>query len=150
MSRQFFIFIIILAVLAGSLVTAGATLRDRDETLRGYVDATQDSNLPYRIPRLGVNAELTQYSPDQLPRQLDMMRAAHITWVRQFFRWDQIEPQRGIYQWDQSDEIVKPFTTDSDLKLVAVLIDSPSWARDPKASVTAPPTDPASFATFAH
>ncbi len=152
MSRQFFIFVITLAVLAGSLVTAGMTLRDRDENLRGYVDATQDANLPYRIPRLGVNAELTQYSPEQLAHQLDLMRQAHITWVRQFFRWDQIEPQQGIHQWDQSDAIIKPFTDNPDLKLIAVLIDSPSWARDPKIAkaITAPPTDPATFASFAH
>ncbi len=150
MSRQFFIFVITLAVLAGSLVTAGATLRDRNETLRGYVDATQDSNLPYRIPRLGVNAELTQYSPNQLTHQLDLMRQANITWVRQFFRWDQIEPQQGVYQWDQIDQIVKPFTGTPDLKLVAVLIDSPAWARNSNPSATAPPTDPAAFASFAH
>ena len=151
MSRQFLIFVITLAVLAGSLVTAGATLRDRNETLRGYVDATQDSNLPYRIPRLGVNAELTQYSPHQLTYQLNLMRQAHITWVRQFFRWDQIEPQQGVFQWDQSDQIIKPFAVDPDLKLVAVLINSPSWAHDSSIStaVTAPPTDPAAFASFA-
>ncbi len=150
MSRQFFIFIITLALLAGSLVAAGATLRDRDETLRGYVDSTQDPDLPYRIPRLGVNAELTQYSPEQLTHQLDLMRSAHITWVRQFFRWDEIEPQQGKYQWEQSDAIIQPFAGDPDLRLVAVLIDSPAWARDPESPITTPPIDPAHFATFSH
>ncbi len=150
MKRQFLIFLITLAVLAGSLVTAGATLRDRNENLRGYVDATQDANLPFRVPLLGVNADLTQYTPDQLPHQLDLMKQAHITWVRQFFRWDEIEPQTGVYQWDQWDAIVKVFSGDPDLKLVAVLFDSPNWARQPNTQNTAPPTNPATFATFAH
>ena len=150
MSRQFFIFLVTLAVLAGSLVTVGATLSDRNETLRGYVDATQDSNLPYRIPRLGVNAEMTEYSPEQLPHQLDLMRSAHITWVRQFFRWDQIEPQQGEYHWDQSDQIIQPFRADPDLKLVAVLTNSPAWARNQETFVTAPPINPADFANFSH
>lgn len=150
MSRQFFIFLVTLVVLAGSLVTAGASLRDRDENLRGYVDATRDSDLPYRIPRLGVNVELTQYLPEALPHQLDLMRAAHVTWVRQFFRWDEIEPEQGSYQWDKWDAIVQPFASDADLRLVAVLTNSPGWARNPSATaVTAPPTDPAAIADFA-
>ncbi len=96
MRRQLLVVVIALVVLAGSLASAGATLRDRDENLRGYVDPTRDADLPYWIPRLGVNADLTQYDPAQLAVQLDEMRAAHITWVRQFFRWDEIEPQPGV------------------------------------------------------
>ncbi|MEP7293429.1 MAG: beta-galactosidase, partial [Chloroflexota bacterium] len=145
MIRQFLILVITLVVLAGSLVTTGATLRNRDDDLRGYVDPTQDAHLPYRIPHLGVNAELTQYSPDQLTRQLDLMRQAHITWVRQSFRWSEIEPQPGVFQWDRFDAIVQPFADDPDLKLVAVLLDAPAWASEtdhPSAS----PADPARFA----
>ena len=129
MRRQLFILLIALMVLAGSVVTAGATLRQRDDDLRGYVDPAQTADLPYRQPLLGVNAELTQYDASALAQQLDLMRQAHITWVRQFFRWDEIEPQPGVYQWDQWDAIVQPFAADADLKLVAVLMNSPAWAR---------------------
>ena len=151
MNRHYIILIVTLAVLCGSLVTAGATLRERDEQLRGYVDATQNSDLPYWMPRLGVNAELTQYTPDELDQQLDLMRAAHITWVRQFARWDDIEPSRGEFDWAQWDTIVAAFTDDSDLQLVAVLMNSPTWAREsqPEETNTTPPDDPASFADFA-
>jgi len=148
MRRQFFIFAIALAVLTGSLVTAGATLRDRDETLRGYVDPTQDANLPFWTPRLGVNAELTQYDPAELAHQLDLMRQAHVTWVRQFFRWDEIEPAQGIYEWSHYDSIVQPFATIPQLRLVAVLVNTPEWARD-EGTATAPPRDPAAFGEFA-
>src|SRR5262249_10498009 len=123
MTRQVFILIITLALLAGSPVTAGATLRDRDDHLRGYVDATRDSNLPYRIPHLGINADLIQYSPDELAHQLDLMRAAHITWVRQPFRWHDIEVRSGLRDWAAADIIVQAFTDDPDLKLIAVLTD---------------------------
>ncbi len=148
MRRQFFILLITLTVLAGSLVTAGATLHERDETLHGYVDPVQMPDLPYRQPLLGINAELMLYNAGELARQLDLMKQAHITWVRQFFHWNEIEPQAGVYQWDQSDAIVQPFSTDPDLKLVAVLVNSPQWARDGD-SETAPPRDPAAFADFA-
>ena len=150
MSRQFFIFVITLVLLAGSLVTAGATLRDRDEAMRGYVDATRDANLPFRVPRLGVNAELTQYLDSQLPDQLDLMRAAHVTWVRQSFRWDEIEPEPGVFAWERWDALVAPFASDTDLKLVAVLVNTPTWARDSAASsASGPPSDPADFVAFA-
>lgn len=148
MKRQFLIFAVALAVLAGSLVTAAATLRERDELLRGYVDPAQDANLPYRIPRLGVNTELTQYEPEQLAPQLEQMRGAHITWVRQFFRWDEIEPQPGEFAWDRWDAIIQPFADDPQLELVAVLINTPDWARDGD-QPSAPPGDPAAFASFA-
>lgn len=147
MIRQVFIIVIVLAVLAGSLVTAGATLRARDETLRGYVDPTQDANLPYRIPRLGVNAELTQYTADELAHQLDLMRQAHVTWVRQAFRWSEIEPQPGVFHWGKVDAIVQHFAAAGDLKLVAVLVDSPAWART-SVNPSSPPTNPSDYANF--
>ncbi len=148
MRRQLFILLIALMVLAGSVVTVGATIHQRDADLRGYVDPVQTADLPYRQPLLGVNAELTQYSASALTQQLDLMRQAHITWVRQFFRWDEIEPQPGVYQWDQWDAIVQPFTANTDLKLVAVLMNAPAWTHEVD-NPTAPPTDPADFAAFA-
>ncbi len=148
MRRQFLIFLITLAVLSGSLVTAGATLRDRDDSLRGYVDPTQTSDLPYRLPRLGVNADLTLYPPDQLGHQLDLMQQAHMTWVRQLFYWDQIEPQSGVYQWHKWDAVVQAFAHYPNLKLVAVLMNSPQWAHEGD-DPTAPPTTPSDFAAFA-
>ncbi|NDJ61620.1 MAG: hypothetical protein GYB67_10880, partial [Chloroflexi bacterium] len=151
MTRQALIFLIALAVCVGGVVAGAATLRERDEHLRGYVDATQDSNLPYRVPRLGVNADLTQYATDALPAQLELMRAAHVHWVRQFFRWDQIEPQPGQFDWTGWDAIVEAFADAPDLRLVAVLMYTPTWARDDSGgeiSATGPPSDPADFAAF--
>jgi O-antigen ligase len=151
MRRQHVIFAITLAVLFGSIVTAAATARQRDEQLRGYVDAAQSSDLPYWMPHLGVNAELTQYDESELDQQLALMQAANVTWVRQFFRWDEIEPTRGQYDWSITDQIVNAFADRSELRLVAVLANSPDWAHPSTAAATpsAPPDDPAAFATFA-
>lgn len=122
--------------------------------LRGYVDATRSQELPYRVPRLGVNAELTQYTPDALNTQLDRMQQANITWVRQFFSWDAYEPARGEINADvqrQWDAIADAFRQRDDLELVAVLMHTPAWARPENAAddSTAAPASPDDFAAFA-
>lgn len=156
LGRQPILFVAALIALLGSVIALFATLQERDFELRGYVDATQTSvqtnrALPFRVPRLGVNAELTQYDVESLAQNLQMMRDSHVVWVRQSFRWDEIEPIQGEYHWEHWDAIVEPFENDPQLRLVAVLVNSPAWARPSSDTevVTTPPDDPTAFAAFA-
>ncbi len=138
------------AALCGSLVGLFATASQKAFALRGYTDPLTNAYLPYRIPRLGVNAELTQYQGEDLDTQLEAMRAAHVTWVRQFFPWDLIEPQPGVYAWDAWDRIVGAVSRYPDLRLVAVLVNTPAWARPPnRPEITTPPANAEAFARFA-
>src|SRR5690606_23629474 len=93
-----------------------------------------------------VNAELTQYSPEELTHQLDLMRQAQITWVRQQFPWEEMEPQPGAFAWEAYDAIVQPFADDPQLRLVAVLVDAPPWAAN---ASDLSPADADAFSTFA-
>lgn len=150
LQRQPVLFAAALIALIGSIVALMATHHERDFNLRGVVDATQPGEFPFRVPRLGVNAELTQYDDEALKQHLQSMREANIVWVRQSFRWDEIEPESGEYVWDKWDELVEPFQNDAQLRLVAVLVNTPAWARpssEPDA-ITSPPEDPADFARF--
>ena len=159
MKRDVIIALVALMALCGSIVAAGGTLSERDGRLRGYVDATQTADLPFRGPLLGVNAELTRYDDEELAAQLDWMETAHMHWVRQFARWDEIEPQEGVYDWSAWDRITEAFAG-RDLELVAVLVNSPAWARTTSGEASlaptndvlersAPPDDPAAFGRFA-
>jgi O-antigen ligase len=147
MTRRFILFAASLIALLGSLTALAATIADRDFQLRGYEDATRTAALPFRVPLLGVNAELTQYNEAELVQQLEWMQQANVTWVRQFFRWDEIEPQRGTYRWQEWDRIVTAVKRYPDLHLVAVLNNTPDWARS-DGTASAPPDDPADFARF--
>ena len=149
--RRIIIFLVSLFALSGSVVAALATQSYRDWYLRGYVDPTHDQNLPYRVPRLGVNTSLEQYSPDELQTQLDLMESANIVWVRQIISWESIEREPGEYDWSTWDAIVEAVDERKQLKLIAVLYDAPEWARTKIASAepTAPPQSPDEFATFA-
>jgi O-antigen ligase len=151
MTRNKIIFIVNCILLFGALTTVAALNRDRDFELRGYVDATRDADLPWRIPRLGVNAELTQYNNSELSLQLNWMQRAHITWVRQFIRWNEIEATEGEYNWENIDPIIEAFRIQPHLSLVPVLVNAPGWAKHPLAqdTPTAPPQHSTDFAQFA-
>lgn len=151
MIRRLLLFACALIALSGSLTAAFATIHQRDEQLRGYVDATKMLDLPYRVPRLGVNASLEQYTNEELARHLGRMQNAGVVWVRQFAYWDQIEPTADEYQWQTWDRIVTALRRYPRLRLVAVLMNSPAWARPDSSAdnFTAPPDDPAAFADFA-
>lgn len=151
MKRQILLFIASLMALTGSAVALLASASQLEYALRGYVDATQDANLPYRIPRLGVNVALEQYDPTELRDQLDLMDQAHNVWLRQKISWAAVETEAGVFNWSSWDRI---FTTLEDyprLRIVAVLVNSPDWARPPQggASPTTPPDNPGDFARFA-
>jgi O-antigen ligase len=151
MYRRVALFTIMALMALSSIVTVAATIAEQDYMLRGYVDASQDSALPFRIPRLGVNAELTQYTDEELQFHLHHMASAHMTWVRQIVRWDQVESAPGEYQWAVWDKIVSAIGEYSQLQLVAVFMNTPLWARRPlseTANPTAPPYAPADFANF--
>lgn len=151
MPRIWILFIAALIALPGSLAAVFATIAERDFVLRGYVDATTTTNLPYRLPRFGVNAELFQYSDDELRQQFDWMHQAHVTWIRQFVRWNELEPERGTYQWDAWDNLVRLLADYPEFRLVAVIMNTPAWARPAPLTdrLTAPPADPATLANFA-
>jgi O-antigen ligase len=151
MKRQHLILILSCFALLGSLAASLGTLRDRDYQLRGYVDPTRDFNLSYRVPRLGVNVELDQYSQSELEDQLERIEVARITWLRQAFRWNELEPEQSQFRWEQWDSTLDAIRQHPTLRVVAVLVNSPIWARTELAedNPTAPPNNPADFATFA-
>lgn len=148
MKRNNLIFCIAVLLLVGSLVTTLDTVQQRDFNLRGYVDATSDTNLPFRVPRLGINAELTQYTPASIDRNLDLMEQAHIVWVRQKIRWSDVEPVRGQFTWAKIDDIFAAFKRHPKLIPLVVLISEPAWAHIEHPTPTAAPVNADNFAHF--
>lgn len=152
MIRKYITLLCAIIAFLGSVVATFATQAERDFMLRGVADATQNYNLPYRMPLLGVNAELTQYTSDELRYHLNLMRDANIHWVRQLVRWDDIEPNQGEYLWDTWDKIINTFQDYPELELVVVFVDVPQWATqhpyDPTSQRTSPPDNPQTFADF--
>lgn len=147
---HFLLFVSIVALL-GAVVAALATTQQRDFNLRGYVDATKTQDLPYRVPRLGVNVDLTQYDSESLTAQLEQMQSADIHWVRQLIHWQSVEPQQGHYTWDVWDDIFSSLSRFPSLEPVVVFVGSPQWATSQEVkqnNTFYPPDTPETFAQF--
>src|SRR5574341_361317 len=137
----------LLLALGALLMLSGsaALVSQRQMRLRGALDGLPDPALDARPPILGVNAELTQYNREELTENLDLIAQTGFVWVRQVFAWDEIEPQRGTYDWAAYDPIVEEAAA-RDLRIIAVLWRSPEWAAK---SPTAPPNEADDFGAFA-
>ncbi len=140
-----------LALLVGGAATATGTIYQRNRALRGWVDPTRDPDLPKRVPLAGVNVELRQYDPAALDRELDRIAAAGFTWVRQTFSWVDIEPSEGAFDFARYDPLVEAVNAHPPLQLVAVLDETPAWARRPEVlhPTSGPPASMAAFGKFA-
>ncbi len=151
--RQLLTLLISLMLFGGSLAATLGTLQLRDDELRGYVDPTLDHNLPFMTTRAGINAELLQYPHDEIPLHLALMRESNFRWIRQFARWDEIEPQPGAYDFSGWDALTGHLPAFPELELVVVLMNSPAWAREDRGdqhlTETAPPANLNAFAEFA-
>ncbi|WP_169238770.1 O-antigen ligase family protein [Candidatus Roseilinea sp. NK_OTU-006] len=103
--------------------------------------------------RLGANAALEQYEEETLDALLDDLARRGVRWVRQEFRWSEIEPKRGQFDWSASDRIFSAAARHG-INILPVLWTTPPWARAPSASAqfppieTAPPADLNDFAQF--
>ncbi len=151
MTRLHLIFLVSLIAFLGSLTATFASANDRDFRLRGYVDATQQHELPFRIPRVGVNADLTQYTPQELTITLERMHVANVTWIRQFVHPADVMLAPDEFDWTTWDAIFAALDNYTELQIIPVLFGSPAWARDSQAAEpsTAPPRDITAFAAFA-
>lgn len=100
-------------------------------------------------PQLGVNIAWFDLVETEQTRQAGAAQAAGFTLVRQRFEWARLEPSPGAYQWEAADRLMAVANRHG-LRVVAVLVSAPPWARDPGEQIAplSPPTDPAVYAQF--
>ncbi len=84
---------------------------------------------------------------------LDWVRLMVFSHVKQIFAWKDLEPERGQFNFERSDEIVAEVESRG-LKLVVRLTDAPYWTHPALPGVKdvdyvdAPPDDPADFGRY--
>jgi hypothetical protein len=80
-------------------------------------------------------------------RTVQMLKDAHIGWMKEQFLWDQIEHQRGVYTWDKWDEIVA-LANKFGIKVIARLDYPPAWTHPAKPAFNAPADNDDDYAQF--
>jgi len=71
------------------------------------------------------------------PRALDAIRSSKIDWLRKELIWSKVEKQPGQYDWTDFDAFVDAAKSRG-YKVMAVLIDTPSWAVRDKTLANSP------------
>mgnify|MGYP005836037573 CR=1 FL=1 len=121
MKRSGILFIAALAALLGSLTAAWGTMLERDRELRGFANPAANAQLPFFMPRLGINADLTTYHVDELTEEMLRIQAAGILWIRQPFNWMDFQPDSADVARYQP--LLDTIRQSGELRLIAVLSD---------------------------
>jgi O-antigen ligase len=96
----------------------------------------------------GVNVDLTSYPPEAFDREVSRMSALGLRWIRQPFPWAEVEPARGLFNWERWDRVVAAARRHN-LQIIAVLDTAPDWARPAGNDRFTPPAELADFGAFA-
>jgi hypothetical protein len=116
-------------ILVGLMVTIGSATSDA-YLHRG---ANEDSSIVYRQPTgrgLATNVDLSGLSDTGLQSAVNFLASAGYQFVRQEFAWAQFEPTPGSFDWSEYRRIVDSLAA-VNIEVVAVLVQSPAWARTP-------------------
>lgn len=99
---------------------------------------------------VGVNVQLQGLPAETIRQQVEHIKTAGFTWIRQRLSWAQTEPAPEQLDWADWDAIVDAASSRG-LGIILVLEDAPDWAKAGKdiAFPGAPPHDPKTFVRFA-
>ncbi len=93
------------------------------------------------------------WKPEIAKRDLTLVQQMGFTWVKQNFAWRDIEnQQKGHYEWELADNIVRRVGKRGDLKLLVRIDRQPFWSQAPGTPDldNAPPANLADFGDFCH
>jgi len=95
-----------------------------------------------------------QTSPDlNADNQKTWMREVteklHLGWMKQQVRWQEVEPQKGQFDWSRLD-LALPLAAESNVKVLISVVTAPEWARDPGVDLTqhGPPANYQDYVNF--
>lgn len=80
-------------------------------------------------PLIGVHTRLTdEVEAWKIQRTLRMVRQMGAPWIVEYFPWPYVEPSKGKYQWEHTDQVIRHARSQG-LIVIARLGWTPAWAR---------------------
>src|SRR4051794_2894695 len=92
---------------------------------------------------LGINANTQGYAGAAPDRQATTAQTG-VKWLREMFSWSTVQSSPATWDWSRYDAVMTG-AAQNGLRILPVVMDTPSWAGANWASV---PADPAAYATF--
>ncbi|MBL8132697.1 MAG: hypothetical protein JNL42_12630 [Anaerolineae bacterium] len=113
------------------------------------ISAATPTLLPVDDTRFHLGVQV-QVSYDNMAQWMDVAsNQLSVRWVKQQVRWDELEPERGAYDWFLTDTYLLA-ARDKGLKVLVSVVTAPDWARPEGVNLEqhGPPADPNDYATF--
>lgn len=117
------------ALVGGAVASSSTTPRAR--TLRG--------------PEYGMSVFVWDF-PAEMERDLAKVSEVRFQWQKSLFQWRRIEPQKGVFDWENAERVVKASNA-AGIKVIARVDFPPRWARADRAS-NGPPDRIEDFGEF--
>ena len=137
-----------LLALAAAFGTAALLLRRPPDPFKGAAV----SDPPFAALTYGIQAFLW-WDSGEAGLHLDWVRLMSYSHVKQTFAWSDIEPQPGLWDWEQADRIVAAVQARG-LQLIARLGQVPQWARADvpggESALDAPPAEGAGWQDYCY
>ncbi|MCW1971024.1 MAG: O-antigen ligase family protein [Anaerolineae bacterium] len=120
-------------------------INDAERTQQRGTIAAEGRDYPAPIKhaetlRIGVNVALEQYNDAELEARLADLAAQGVQYVRQEFRWADLEPAKGQHQWALPDRLFQALKKHG-LQVLPVILSTPEWARRPTGNPASKPID---------
>src|SRR5205823_8771102 len=80
-----------------------------------------------KSPEYGMNV-FVWGNPATTDRDLGLLRSAGFGWQKTLFQWQEIEPQRGLFNWTEADRVIRASAANG-IKVIARVDRQPAWAR---------------------
>jgi hypothetical protein len=96
---------------------------------------------------VGISSHLFWFGRSDVDASMAKIRAAGMHWIRDDFNWPQLEPQRGVYDWNRTDNLMAAAAR-AGVDVLGILTYSPAWASsDPtgNGARTYPPRNPDAY-----
>lgn len=138
---------VLLGAAAGQALMPGGRAVDRPVVSATVVPV---ADIIEKADTLGIaDSDLYFKSQAEIDASLDKMQALGVRNVRVLIPWYDVEPDEGVYKWDNIDRVVAA-ADKRGMGVLATVTHSPYWAVRPgDTPVTSPPADPAVFGDFA-
>jgi len=105
------------------------------------------SSVPPKTVGLGYGMQVAPGTDYQ--RALRLLKEAGFTWTKVQLRWEELEMQKGVIQWNVIDPIVNEAKAQG-VRLLLSVVTAPSWSRPTSEDLSAPgpPEDAKDYADF--